>query len=411
MPYEQEPIVGRPPQLYLPPFDLDEYRDRFFRLQDEMQRRDIDVSLITDPKSVKWLAGGKVKFEYADNPIWLIAPAEGDSLTAIVRHLEVDTFRRSCAETVTEIVEYKDGGCIIPYDPLVAATGFIADTFANRTVGINERYFNVMDYNRLGGLIPGCALANIPVERVRFQHSPREIEFMELAANANALALRQAMSELYVGINEWEFTERVSERHREILKDAYGKSSLSAQTAQFGSHTHDMHIAREKSEMIANVSAAGDVAWLEPGVFVRDYVGCMIRTAYFGNNVPSEVKGGMRASAEAIAQGLRLMAPGVPCEDVSRVMREELARTGLAIKSRTGYGCGLEWDVGNAGSIAPDNPEPLRVGETYHLIAHIYSERHGFFGLSEQVAITEDGCQILADPENSPPHDLLIVTN
>jgi Xaa-Pro aminopeptidase len=409
----EAPAHGRAynqPALYALPFPPQEYEQRLERIRSGMEAEEIEVALVTDPKSVLWLVAGKAKFEFADNPICVIVPRAGEGpVTVVVRLLEADVFQRSSAHIVERFVEYPDGGPIIPYDPLFATVEALKEMYDTpKRVGVAERYFGRGDGRRFEALLPEFSLHDFPVERIRFINSPLEIHYMTIAAEANAWALQQAMNQMYVGMNEWQFMMIVHQLHREYLADHYDRSSESAQTAQFGQHTFDMHITRRKAEMEMRVSKEGDLGWLEPGVFVHGYVGCMIRSAYFGANPPQFLIDGINAAASGLESGLKIMGPGVQACDVDSAIRRELEKTGLPVLSRTGYGCGIGWDVGNAGSIAPDNPIALRAGETYHLIAHMRGPM-GFFGLSEQATITDDGCRVLVGEEIKPPHDLRLV--
>lgn len=394
---------------YLPPFGEEEYRDRLGRLRQAMSDAGLDVAVISDPKSVWWLGAGKAKFEYADNPIWLIVPLEDRlPVTAVVRHLERDTFERSASTVVEEIIEYLDGGEVIPYDPVPVTTDFLGCNFTGSySLGIASRYFNVADWERLERLAPNARCIPFPAESVRAIKSSEELAVMRMAASANAQALYRAVSELTVGMTEWDFSERVRELHRELLGAEYGGSSESAQTAQFGPHAHDMHPKRLAAEMQAMAATTNSAGNLEPGVFVRSYVGCMMRPVFFGDTVPDVIGDSVKASVEGLHAAIEMMKPGVRSSDVDRVIREPMLRTGLEVRSRTGYGCGIEWDEGNTVSLAPGNDSELQEGHTLHVIAHTYGP-YGFLGLSEQVTVTADGCEVLAS-EDDCPRTLLVV--
>ena len=103
-----------------------------------------------------------------------------------------------------------------------------------------------------------------------------------------------------------------------------------------------------------------------------------------------------------------MMAPGVRCCDVDEVIRGTLLKSGLDVRSRTGYGCGIEWDEGNTVSLTQDNPTELQEGHTLHVIAHTYGP-YGFLGMSEQITVTGTGCEVLADEKTGCPRQLFLV--
>lgn len=396
------------PLVYAAPFPAEEYRDRLRRLREDMAAHDIDVTIISDAKSVYWLAAGKAKFDYADNPIWLVVPVSG-KVTAVARRVEHSTFERSVSPVIDEVREYRDGGVIVPYDPEpVVAEVVRALRPAPCTVGIAERYVSVTDFRQLEELVPGLTLQNYPIEHIRAINSPAEISYMQIAANANERALRQAIREMYVGINEWEFMQRVHALHVELLGNLYGGSSVSAQTCQIGRHAHDMHPRRQAAEMQATQSVLGDIALLEPGVFVKDLVGCMMRTVYFGDDPPDFLVEAAKASAEGLQRAMEIIRPGVTAHEADAAIRAPMAERGLDVQSRTGYGCGIGWDVGNAVSLTPGNPQPLETGHTLHVICHSYGQL-GFVGMSEQIVVTDTGCETLANEPDKCPHRLFLI--
>lgn len=405
---EQETLTAQPLQ-YLAPFGEEEYRSRLARLREAMADLELDAAVISDPKSVWWLGAGKAKFEYADNPIWLIVPLEDNlPVTAVLRHLERDTFERSASVVVEDILEYRDGGEVIPYDPIPVVADFLNGNFNGRyRLGIAKRYFAVADQERLDRMATNASMASFPAESVRAVKSSEELAVMRMAARANAQALYRAASELSAGMTEWDFAERVRALHRELLGTEYGGTSESAQTAQFGPHAHDMHPKRLAAEMQAMAATPNSAGNLEPGVFVRSYVGCLMRPIFFGDSVPDVISDSVHASMEGLQNAINMLRPGVRSSDVDRAIRDPMLKTGLEVRSRTGYGCGIEWDEGNTVSLAPGNHAELQEGHTLHVIAHTYGP-YGFLGLSEQVTITADGCEVLAEEEDCPRRLLLV---
>jgi Xaa-Pro dipeptidase len=133
-----------------------------------------------------------------------------------------------------------------------------------------------------------------------------------------------------------------------------------------------------------------------------------MRSLFFGDP-PDIIRRASDANRRALETALEIMKPGVTCGEVDAAMREKIEGEGLDAQSRMGYASGYGWDEGSAASLAPNDPLVLEPGHTFHVIPHSYVEGWGFVGMSEQVTVTENGCRVLANQDESCPRDLLVV--
>jgi Xaa-Pro aminopeptidase len=124
--------------------------------------------------------------------------------------------------------------------------------------------------------------------------------------------------------------------------------------------------------------------------------------AFFGEP-PNIVKKAAEASIEAGKRAFEATAPGKTSHEVDKVARDYFVKKGFDCQSRIGYASGINWSQGWVMSIEPNNPLILKPGHIFH-----YLPNWGYFGASEQVLVTEDGCKLLADRDRTCPREFFI---
>ncbi|NIP99671.1 MAG: M24 family metallopeptidase, partial [Nitrospinaceae bacterium] len=69
------------------------------------------------------------------------------------------------------------------------------------------------------------------------------------------------------------------------------------------------HAIRSPIDRRAIRAKPGDLIWLEPGVYIKDYVGCMIRMVFLGNP-PKEITDAFNTTLEAYHRLIDEIEPG-----------------------------------------------------------------------------------------------------
>jgi len=387
------------PKKFELPFPMSEFQDRLRRVREAMQLVGIDVQVVTHPRDFYWLTGTRLAGK--ENPGWVIV-WDGDSIGA-VRHLEVSTHQ--CCSTLKNWVEYPDEGPINPYDPVYYTTETLKDlNLDKKTIGMNFRINNVTDYHRFKKLLPDAEIRDFRVERIRIIKSKLEQECQFKAAKANQDALLATINEMEIGWSERDIMERIAKYHEKYLGKDY---ELSGGMYQVGGHVMHMHVLRWPPERAAQKIKQGDLLYLEPGTYVKRYVGSMIRMIYFGDP-PPQVKRSAEASIEALNRAIEATTPGKTSHEVDKAARDYFVKMGLDCQSRIGYCNGIDWSQGWVMSVEPNNPLILVPGHIFHYIAINYLPGWGYIGASEQVLVTEDGHEVLADRDRTCPREFFI---
>jgi Xaa-Pro dipeptidase len=386
------------PVTYDLPFSRAEYESRFARVRQEMAQAGLDATIVTIPRDFSWLTGTRVDYYCAESPQWLIVWA-GEPV-GVVRHLEALTHR--CCSFLNEWVEYPDEGPVNPFDPVLYTARALEDLgLADKRIGINLRVTPVEEHVRFQELLPRAKLADFRVEKIRVRRSPAELDSIRLANQVNRTALAATIEAIDLGWSEWDIITHLAHGHAEQLKDEYFYSAMGGTVCQVGSHMLHMHALRTPAERRAKRVAPGDGMWIEPGVFVKDYVGCMIRTVWF-REPPARVREAMDATGEAFERLVRAMKPGRTSSEVDAAARRYLTQQGFDMQHRSGYMANEKWMDGGILSLTPGNPLILQPGHLLHTPIHVFVPGIGYVGSSEQVLVTENGCEVLGDPAVCP---------
>lgn len=380
------------------PFPAQEYKERYRRVLASMALKGVDVAIVTMPRDFSWLTGTRVDYYAAESPQWLIV-WEGEPV-AIVRRLELETHR--CCSIVKNWVEYPDEGPINPYDPVLYTVNTLKRLgLAQKRIGLNLRVTPVEEHVRLQGLLPKARLVDFRVEGIRVRRSALEIECARRANNVNRTALAATIDALEPGWSEWDIVMHLCKEHEKQLGDEYFYSATGATVCQVGEHMLHMHVVRTPAERKRRRIAAGDGMWIEPGIFVKTYVGCMIRTVWMGEP-PQRVREALDVVQEAFDRLVKVLGPGRTAHEVDAVARDFITEKGFDIQHRTGYTANERWTDAGILSLTPGNPLVIESGQVFHCPMHVFLPGIGYVGASEQVLITASGCEVLGDTSVCP---------
>ena len=392
------------PRTFDLPFPVSEYEQRHARVQQAMEQAGIDVALVTTPRDFHWLTGTRVDFWASESPQWLIV-WQGEPI-GIVRRLEASTHR--CCSFVNRWVEYPDEGPMNPYDPVgYAAKTLEALRLDKKRIGVNLRVVSAEEFHRLQEWLPDATFIDFRVERMRVRRSELELACIRRAVKVNQDALAETIQEMRPGWSEWGVLKRINQKHAQRLGKEYFHSAWGSTCCQVGRHMLHMHAVRTPTERKRQIIKPGTGVWLEPGVFVNEYVGCMIRPVWFGEP-PDLVRRAVEATNEALERLIALLAPGKTAGEVDAVARDYLGAQGFDFQHRSGYMTNEKWADGGILSLTPQNPLVLESGQVFHCPIHVHLPGIGYVGVSEQVLITQTGCEVLGDQDRSCPRQLFV---
>lgn len=389
------------PRRFELPFPLSEYKDRLRRVRQGMQLAGVDVQIVTDPRDLYWLAGTRIVFEQGPGDNQLII-WEGEPIM-VVRHLEASSHKYST--WVKNFVEYYDEGPITPYDPMKKVAEKLKELgLDKKRIGVNFRLTTLQNFNRLRKLLPEAGFRDFRVEKIRVIKSRLEQECQFKAAKVNQDALMNTINDMEIGWSERDIENSIARYQEKYLGSDYERTEV---LCMVGRNCLHMHAEIYPGEAAAEEIKENTLIYIEPGAFVKRYVGTMIRMVYFGDP-PAAVKEAGEAVIEALNRAIEATEPGRTCHEVDKAARDYLVEKGLECRGRIGYSNGIEWSQANVLSIEPNNPTILVPGHIFHCIPIVYVPGWGYIGASEQVLVTEDGCEVLADRDRTCPREFFV---
>jgi Xaa-Pro aminopeptidase len=394
------PEIRKPKRFELP-FPMSEYKDRLRRVREAMQLAGVDVKVVTNQQDLYWLTGTRVVMEQGPGDNQLII-WDGDPIM-IVRHLESSSHKYSA--WVKDWVDYFDEGPINPYDPMKKVAEFLKEHgIDKKKIGMNFRLMTLQNYSRLKKLLPDAEICDFRVERLRIIKSKLEQECQFKAAKINQDSFMNTINDMEIGWSQRDIEQSIARYHEKYLGSNYERSEV---LCMVGADAMHMHANIFSGEASAAKIKKGDVIYIEPGTFVKRYVGCLIRMVAFGEPPPA-VRKSCEASIEALNRAIDATAPGKTSHEVDKAARDYFVKNGFDCQGRLGYACGIDWSQANVMSIEPNNPLIMVPGHIFHYISINYLPGWGYMGASEQVLVTEDGHKVLADRDRTCERKLFV---
>ena len=371
-------MADAPPLIYEPWFERAEYEARLVRAQARLHEGGHDALLAFLPESVTWLTGfftrGYGSFQFA------IVPAEG--APAIVCR-DVEAFYLDATSVFPERVLWTDTDA-----PVAMGAAAIRDRLGPKPALAVEMEAWPLSAARLAALreaLPGARFSDASrlVSDLRLIKSPCEIALQRRAGQAAEAGMQAAVDSAGAGVSEREMAAEICAAMIRAGSDRPGPGVMSSAERAF--HLHGGYSDR--------VLEAGDIVQIEVTPNVRHYHARFMRPI----RVAPVQDGDEETVARLIAiqdAALREVRPGVPAHVPDAVYRDGVLSAGLreTYTNKTFYSLGL--------LLQPSGGEPLEAtpGATWcfepGMVFHTYVLARGF-GMSETIAITEDGYERL----------------
>jgi Xaa-Pro dipeptidase len=376
------------------PFELAftpaEFQRRLQEVRRGMRDRALDLLLVFSPENVSYITGYET-IGYSSF-LCLLVPLEG-APRMVVREMELDVAHATT--WLTEFATVSDSE-----DPVQVASGIVAEmTEGGAAVGVEETsaflpartWRGVIDALTEIGAQPvdGSGLVE-PVRRIK---SDEELELIRSACDLAVAGMAAAVDAVDPGATE----NQVASVAFTAMVDG-GSDFLSGgpivTSGVRGSIAHTTFGNRTILD--------GDAVLIELGASRRRYGGAVMRTVGVGG-------GGARfpelatALDTALDAAIAAIAPGRTCGSVDAACREHIEEAGLGqwFRKRTGYSMGVafapDWGEGHIASLRAGDELLLEPGMTFHLPPAVRLPGEAVYGVSETIAVTEDGCEVLTD--------------
>ena len=392
-----EQLRGGPVSRELP-FTVEEYQDRVAKVRRVMGERGLDALLIFQAANIHYLTG-YTTFAVGETCI-LVLPMEGDP-TIHVRATEIP------ASLMPGWIED-----VHPYNwneseqiGLNLTATLKEKGLEGKRIGLElEQGGYVVGLHReLQTALPGTGFvdASSLIKKVKVVKSAKELDYMRRAAAMTWAGIEASYSVIRAGITD---TEVARAAHDGIM--GAGSDFLCGNPIVNSGERSSWHHATHRRVPIK----AGDTVFMEYSGCYERYNAPMMRTAIVGP--PSD---DVKRVSEAVKETVSLIISGARAGRTSHDVAAEAHRGYSSLEPEMwymglcGYSVGAEFPPGWADCpvvIGEGVDVVLEAGMTFHLPVMFRVPGKFGVGMSETIAITGSGCEVLTRPER----DLYVAT-
>ncbi len=375
-------------------FSEEEYRSRVRRTQEQMDRKGIELLLVTDPANMNYLTGydgwsfyvhqGVIVSLDEERPIWFGRQQDSNGAKLTTWMPAEDVFGYP-----DEYVQSRYTHTMRWVSDLLRSRGWDRKHFA---VEMDGYWFSARMYLTLVEELPQAALmdgTNL-VNWVRVVKSPAELSCMREAARICEKVMETAIDAIAAGVAEKDAAAAVCAAQIAGTDEFGGASPAIFPIMPSAERTSTAHLTFAPDRKYEK----GDVVLLELSGARHRYHAPLSRTVYLGEP-PADLRKTADGVVEGLQQTLSFIGPGITAEEVEARWRQAIAHTGVVKPSRVGYSYGLNYvpDWGeHTVSLRPGDKTVLAPGMTLHFMPGIWLDTYGF-ECSEPVLVTEDGCE------------------
>jgi Xaa-Pro dipeptidase len=361
-------------------FEKDEFRARLARVQTALKEKQLDGLVAFLPETVTWLTG---YFTRAYGTLqFAIIPSEGEP-TMFCRDVEEYYLDTTCVFRDRVMWTDSDDRMRVAADAIRSRVG----TDARLGIELSAWPLSAGRYEYLKEALPGIRWQDESdlAPQMRLIKSPAELAYQRRAARAAEAGMQAAIDSAGVGVSEREMAAEICAAMIRAGSDLPGPGVMSSGERAF--HLHGGYSDR--------ILEAGDIVQIETTPNVRHYHARFMRPIRVGP-VKDDDHRVVEKLIEIQDAALREVRPGVAASIPDSIYREGILSAGLreTYTNKTFYSVGL--------LLQPNGGEPLEAaagsawsfepGQTFHT----YVLANGF-GMSETIAITESGYELLTN--------------
>jgi Xaa-Pro dipeptidase len=374
------------------PFPVADYKARLARIEQEMDRRNIDVLMINNLENIYYLSGYRTIGYYSFMALFVVRGAAPIQMT---RFIEKSALQGSSWISEADTEFYPDTE---PYLDAVVRV-FKERGWDTRTIGIDKTawYLTIDDFEKLQKRMPQAKWTDtsMVVDTIRLIKSPAEQVYSRKAGKAASEGMRSALAALRAGITEDDLMAAAYNGLFRMHSEFPGLPPLINSGVR---HT----MAHAMAE--GNPVRQDEAVYFEVGASIKRYHAATLRIGYVGTppKLFYDLTDLCRRSLDA---GLKELKPGNPAEYVDHAARKVIADAGYGDKFRhkAGYSIGIalppDWSEARSMMLRGGEKRPLEPGMVFHFLPAVFEYKEYGVGLSETVLITENGHEILTDVE------------
>lgn len=378
-------------------FSLAEYAERLGKVRAAMERRGLELLVVSDPSNMAWLSGYDGWSFYVHQ--CLVVAHDGEPLW-FGRGMDAAGAARTVYMDAANIVDYPDSYVQTaerhPMDYLCAEV-LAARGWDGKTIGVemDNYYFSAAAFQSLQKNLPRATLrdATALVNWQRAVKSPAEIAYMRRAARIVEKMHARALQCIAPGVRKCDV---VAEIYHAAISGADGHGGdypAIAPMVPSGADAAAAHLTWDDKPFVENAGTFFEIAGCH-----KRYHCPLCRTVYLGKP-PQKFLDAEKAAMEGVAAALEAARPGNTCEQVAAAFQQTINRHGFTKDTRCGYSIGLSYppDWGERTmSFRPGDKSVLKENMTFHLMPALWMEDWGL-EITESILITAGGAECFCD--------------
>ncbi len=378
------------------PFTPTEYAERLTKTRSAMQRKGIDLLLISDPSNMGWLTGYDGWSFYVHQGV--LVPPEGEPIW-YGRGQDANGAKRTAYLRHDNIIGYPDHYVqSTERHPMDLLARIINERGWDRlTIGVemDNYWFSAAAFAALQRGLPNARFldATALVNWQRAVKSPAELGYMRRAARIVEVMHQRILDRIEPGMRKCDLVAEIYDAAIRGVDGFGGDYPALVPLLPSGEDASAPHLTWDDRPMLRDQGTFFEIA----GCY-RRYHCPLSRTVFLGKPPPAFLDA-EKAVLEGMAAGLEAARPGNVCEDIANAFFAVLKRYGITKDNRTGYSIGMSYppDWGERTmSLRAGDRTILQPGMAFHFMSGLWLETMGL-EITESIVITDTGVECLAD--------------
>ena len=374
-------------------FEPIEYQQRFERLQFLMAAKSLDAVIVTNHQNVNYFGGitsilAGIPGGYGNvRPLIIVLPRGGDP-TVIVQF--TDYGNAAANSWIEDVRSWVD----LPFDTGLLESVLREKGLESARIGMEfsrELHLGIpyADFQQLKYNMPDVQFTDAAdlIWQLRMTKSGGEVERIRMAAQITARSLKENLPQIEEGMTEREISRSIAQG---LLK--HGADKFNYVSALAGNGSYDRFCQLPTDRKIKK----GELVWCDLSAIYRDYCSDMSSFAVAGG-LTDEHKKYADLSRNIHLKSIAYMRPGLKAREVMSFIGKAYEDAGFPWNfdiGRCGHGLGLE--LAEQPSLDGNSDIVLQPGMTIAFEPALLADS-GVFNMEEDVLITEDGCEVLAE--------------
>lgn len=377
-------------------FPRSEYLRRLSAVKSEMERRQLEVLVVTSPANITYLSGYTSKSGYV--PQALVVFLKDEEPTFITRRMDGPAALHQMFIDRSRVIGYpealiantdRDG-----YDAII---DFILDNgLGHKRIGIEAKLLPALTVEKFKSRAAEAKLVDCTnaVAWVRGVKSELEIATMREAAAISDAGMIKAREVIRAGVRE---ADASAEIVATLVRGANGKpgTDISSFFLCATPRTSTCHI-----RWTEDIFQQGSQVNLEFSGVRHGYTSPLMRTMSIGK--PSDhIRRLHEGEVAGLEAALSTAKTGETCSDVAAAFNSTLKKHGFEKESRCGYAVGIDWTEPTA-SLKEGDMTILKPNMTFHLMLGNWIDEDVGYVISETFRVTDAG----GEPFTKLPREL-----